>query len=1576
VTCGPTTTVHLGATGDGDYTLAVTATDAAGNASTSAGTASYTLDASAPSGPTVTLSSPASSPGHSTSPRFAVSDPGDTSPGGLTYSCQATGSSILLPAADVTCGSTTTLDLGALPDDTYTLSVMATDAAGNVSPVGSASYTLDTTLPNPPTVTLSSPAGSPGSDTTPSFAVSDPGDTSPGGLTYSCTVTETSVTPNVTVPGSAVTCGPATTVDLGATGDGDYTLTVSATDAAGNSSLTSGSASYTLDTSAPAAPTVVLATPAGSPGHDTDPTFTVTNPGDASPGGLTYSCTVTETSVIPNRTLAAGRVGCGPTTTVNLSGPGRDGDYTLAVTATDAAGNVSPAGSASYTLDATVPAAPSVALTNPAGSPGNLSDPTFSVSNPGDVSPGGLTYSCTVTETSVSPNVTVPVSDVTCGTTTTVDLAPSGDGDYTLAVVATDAAGNSSLTSGSATYTLDTTGPAAPSVVLATPAGTPGHDANPTFTVTDPGDASPGGLTYSCTVTETSVTPNLTLPAGRVTCGPTTTVHLGATGDGDYTLAVTATDAAGNVSTSAGTASYTLDTTVPNRPTVVLATPAGSPGNDTSPTFTVTNPGDASPGGLTYSCTVTETSAFPNLTLPGSDVACGPTTTVHLSSWSDGDYTLAVTATDAAGNVSPSGSASYTLDTTVPNRPTVVLAAPAGSPGNDTSPTFTVTDPGDVSPGGLTYSCTVTETSVTPNVTVPGSDVTCGPTTTVDLGSTGDGDYTLAVTATDAAGNTSASAGTATYTLDTVAPPAPAVTLPPPSTKMPAFGITDGDATATLSCVFTAPRGRVIFPTGPQTTCPANGTFDTTGSADGDYTLTVTATDPAGNTSSTTVTWTRDTTPPPPPTATAPASPSNDRTPVFTISDAEPGSTLACQLTGPDSTGLTEFAGTCPASGKLPIAGTDGVYTLTVSATDAAGNTNPTTATAAYTLDTTTPNAPSVTRTSPASSPASVTTARFAVTDPDTSPGGITFQCVVTGPGAVTVPVSDVTCGSTTTVDLSSAGDGQFSLSVTATDAAGNVSPAGTATYTLDTTPPPAPQVVLSSPSTSPGNVVAPVFTVSDADNSPGLTFTCSISSGATTVPPSAISCGASTSVDLGGSGRDGSYTLSVTATDAAGNTSTSAGTATYILDTLPPQQPLVSLASATKSNTKTPLWTWDFGLSDPTTAQETATCTLNGPGGWTDTLAPCPQQLHPSLDGGDGPYTLTVTLTDEAGNTASNTVIPTYTLDSKAPPGPTVTLKHPSQPAGRDRHPVWAVTAPPNTTVLCTLLQGGLGGTPVDRQAPCPTPTTYSLAGLPDGMYTLKVIAVDKVGNHSFPASAFYVLSPAAPMVVAPKGHGPVAVWTVIGNPADKLSCTLLSGGVAAVGAHTCGPHPRFDMTSRPRGTYTLMVVQIGSQGATSAPGTAHWFWRGIAPGHPVGPGGPGPGSGSGPPPSNPGPNHHGPNGSKPTGLSAFLPGAVRQRLHTAERAVGTVVQPFAAGVHPNRIADAVSSAVQGVVQAVGSAGGGTGFPLLLVGLVVAFVIAQNRIDRRDPKLALASIAADDMVEFQLPPSRRRERP
>jgi hypothetical protein len=130
--------------------------------------------------------------------------------------------------------------------------------------------------------------------------------------------------------------------------------------------------------------------------------------------------------------------------------------------------------------------------------------------------------------------------------------------------------------------------------------------------------------------------------------------------------------------------------------------------------------------------------------------------------------------------------------------------------------------------------------------------------------------------------------------------------------------------------------------------------------------------------------------------------------------------------------------------------------------------------------------------------------------------------------------------------------------------------------------------------------------------------------------------------------------------------------------------------------------------------------------------------------------------------------------------------------------------------------------------------------------------------------------------------------------------------------------------------------------------------------------------------PPPPPVVHHHHPGGvtKHPTasGPPPSLPGIVKRTLHRIGHGITKIpfIHPI---VHPGRVTQEVVGAVQGVVGAVGSAGGGTGFPLLLIGLVMIFLLVQNRIDRRDPKLALASIAADDTVDFHPPPS-RRDRP
>jgi hypothetical protein len=64
------------------------------------------------------------------------------------------------------------------------------------------------------------------------------------------------------------------------------------------------------------------------------------------------------------------------------------------------------------------------------------------------------------------------------------------------------------------------------------------------------------------------------------------------------------------------------------------------------------------------------------------------------------------------------------------------------------------------------------------------------------------------------------------------------------------------------------------------------------------------------------------------------------------------------------------------------------------------------------------------------------------------------------------------------------------------------------------------------------------------------------------------------------------------------------------------------------------------------------------------------------------------------------------------------------------------------------------------------------------------------------------------------------------------------------------------------------------------------------------------------------------------------------------------------------------VRAVVAGVVKAVTDGRDHGTFPLALLAIVIFFLIVQNRIDRRDPKLALAAVSADEDLEFRPPSS------
>ncbi|TWX62463.1 Ig-like domain-containing protein, partial [Colwellia sp. C1TZA3] len=194
-------------------------------------------------------------------------------------------------------------------DGGYTVTVTDTDTAGNVK-TASTTFTLDTTVAMP-SITLDNDSGASASDTI----------TNDEALIFSAAAAD--VTRVYSIDGAA-----ATTEYSAPTVDGEYTVTVTDTDTAGN--VKTASTTFTLDTTV-AMPSITLDNDSGASASDT-----ITND-----EALIFSAAAADVTRVYSIDGAAA--------TTEYSAPTVDGEYTVTVTDTDTAGNVKTA-STTFTL--------------------------------------------------------------------------------------------------------------------------------------------------------------------------------------------------------------------------------------------------------------------------------------------------------------------------------------------------------------------------------------------------------------------------------------------------------------------------------------------------------------------------------------------------------------------------------------------------------------------------------------------------------------------------------------------------------------------------------------------------------------------------------------------------------------------------------------------------------------------------------------------------------------------------------------------------------------------------------------------------------------------------------------------------------------------------------------------------------------------------------------------------------------------------------------------------------------------------------------------------------------------------
>ncbi|EGS1996185.1 Ig-like domain-containing protein, partial [Vibrio vulnificus] len=273
--------------------------------------------------------------------------------------------------------------------------------------------------------------------------------------------------------------------------------------------------------------------------------------------------------------------------------------------------------------------------------------------------------------------------------------------------------------------------------------------------------------------------------------------------EGENTIIIRQTDEAGNSSESS-TLTFTLDTTAPDAPQISLDTDSGSLVDDF-----LTNKGDFTVAG-------TEEGATVEYFVNGEWTTTAPTPV-------EGDNTIVVRQTDAAGNTSGSSTLTFTLDTTAPDAPQISLDIDSGSLADDF-----LTNKGDFTVAG-------TEEGATVEYFVNGEWTTTAPTPV-------EGENTIIIRQTDAAGNTSGSS-TLTFTLDTTAQAGTVSVDPITSDDV----ITETEKNQTITVTGSATGGDIK--TGDIVTAIINGNeYKGSVSEDGSWELSVSGSDLAVDT--------------------------------------------------------------------------------------------------------------------------------------------------------------------------------------------------------------------------------------------------------------------------------------------------------------------------------------------------------------------------------------------------------------------------------------------------------------------------------------------------------------------------------------------------------------------------------------------------------------------------------------------------------------------------------------------------------------------------------------------------------
>ncbi len=475
-------------------------------------------------------------------------------------------------------------------------------------------------------------------------------------------------------------------------------------------------------------------------------------------------------------------------------------------------------------------------------------------------------------------------------------------------------------------------------------------------------------------------------------------------------------------------------------------------------------------------------------------------------------------------------------------------------------------------------------------------------------------------------------------------------------------------------------------------------------SAVGSYTVTYTVTDSSGNKA----------------IATRTVNVTGSKAPVLTLKGTNP-MTLEC-ATGYTEPGANAVDGCSGASISVVITGTVsseiGTYTVTYTATDSKGQK----ATATRTVTVSDTAAPIITLNGASS---------------------MTVECGTgyTEPGATATDACDAKSIPVTISGTVAATKGTYTVTYTATDSAGNKSTAARTVTVADTTAP-----VITLKGATPMNVECGSGYVE-----PGATATDSCD-------------GASVSVSTSGTvSVKGTYTITYTATDKAGNKATATRTV-KVVDTTAPVIALNGLASLT---VECGTGYTEFGAVASDVCDGTVSVTTSG-----------------TVAAAKGMYTITYTAKDNSGNTATTTR--TVTVADTTPP--VITLNGAS-----------------TVTIQCGSGYSEPSATANDSCDGNVAVTISGTVSAAKGSYTITYTAKDGSNNTATATRAVVVSDTIAPTITL-KGSNPMTV--TCGSGYSEPGATAIDTCDGSVAVVITG----FVLTSK--GTYSVTYKATDSAG------------------------------------------------------------------------------------------------------------------------------------------------------------------